>query len=95
MKLYFINHSCLFAVEQMMMTLFPGERPVYPEEPPEPEDLAATVSVLYGMKEVTADTLLQKDGVMYRGRRQGACRGVLRPADEQEGPSAHRPSVLL
>ena len=33
MKLYFINHSCLFAVEQMMMTLFPGERPVYPEEP--------------------------------------------------------------
>lgn len=70
MKLYFINHSCLFAVEQMMMTLFPGERPVYPEEPPEPEDLAATVSVLYGMKEVTADTLLQKDGVMYRGRRQ-------------------------
>lgn len=70
MKLYFINHSCLFAVEQMMMTLFPGERPVYPEEPPEPEELAATVSVLYGLSQVTAETLLQKDGQLYRGLRQ-------------------------
>ena len=30
----------------MMMTLFPGQRPDYPEEPPSPEDAAARVAQL-------------------------------------------------
>ena len=30
MDLYFINHSYQYAVEQMLFTLFPGEKPCYP-----------------------------------------------------------------
>ena len=40
MKLYFQENDCWqperyhYAAEQMMLTLFPGERPEYPQEPP-------------------------------------------------------------
>ena len=34
MKLYLKGHDYKYATEQMLLTLFPGERPEYPEEPP-------------------------------------------------------------
>ena len=35
MKLYFYGHQYQYAAEQMLMTLFPGERPEYPDGKPE------------------------------------------------------------
>ena len=35
MKLYFEGHQYRYAAEQMLMTLFPGEKPVYPDGKPE------------------------------------------------------------
>ena len=35
MKLYFCGHQYKYAAEQMLLTLFPGERPEYPEGKPE------------------------------------------------------------
>ena len=37
MKLYLNGHDYKYATEQMLLTLFPGQRPQYPEEEPEPE----------------------------------------------------------
>ena len=34
MKLYFVDHNYQYAVEQMLLTLFPDERPEYPDDPP-------------------------------------------------------------
>ena len=34
MKLYLVGHSYKYAVEQMLLTLFPEERPEYPEGRP-------------------------------------------------------------
>ena len=34
MKLFFRGHDEKYAVEQTMLTLFPAERPLYPEEAP-------------------------------------------------------------
>ena len=34
MKLIFKGHACKYAAEQMLLTLFPGERPVYAGEDP-------------------------------------------------------------
>jgi len=35
MKLYLYGHEYKYAVEQMLLTLFPSERPEYPDTPPE------------------------------------------------------------
>ena len=44
MKLYLIDHNFRYAVEQMLLTLFPEERPEYPAEPAaEGEDYARIV----------------------------------------------------
>ena len=34
MKLFFTGHGEKYAVEQTLLTLFPQERPVYPDESP-------------------------------------------------------------
>ena len=34
MKLYLNGHNYKYAAEQMLLTLFPGERPEYPDAPP-------------------------------------------------------------
>ena len=31
MRLFFAGHDYKYAVEQMLLTLFPGQRPTYPE----------------------------------------------------------------
>ena len=34
MKLYLRGHDYRYAAEQMLLTLFPGQRPEYPDDPP-------------------------------------------------------------
>ena len=43
MKLYFEGHHYQYATEQMLMTLFPGERPEYPAEKTEGERMEVTL----------------------------------------------------
>ena len=40
MRLYFKGHDYKYAAEQMLLTLFPDQRPVYPDAPPEEGDYA-------------------------------------------------------
>ena len=70
MKLYFRCHDYKYATEQMLLTLFPDQRPEYPEAPPaEGEDhLVLTLSL--GKKWATAAAALT-----WRGT---ACRKVRR-----------------
>ena len=69
MKLYLNGHDYRYAVEQMMMTLFPGQRPDYPEEAPAPEDAAAWVSYREEGDSLTAEAILWWEGQEYRGVR--------------------------
>ncbi|MPM03743.1 Oxygen-independent coproporphyrinogen-III oxidase-like protein HemZ [bioreactor metagenome] len=54
MKLYFRGHEYKYAVEQSMLTLFPGERPEYPQTPPEPGDNTARLTLSFGKRWATA-----------------------------------------
>ena len=46
MKLYFKGHDYKYAAEQMLLTLFPGERPEYPDAPPLSGEDALLLSTL-------------------------------------------------
>ncbi len=46
MKLY-LNHHYKFAIEQMLFTLFPGEKPLHPDTPPEPGENALISEILW------------------------------------------------
>ena len=65
MELIFHNHNDKYAVEQIMLMLFPGERPVYPAAPTGAR--WARVGVSVGETWLTATTLLHMDGAEYRG----------------------------
>lgn len=65
MKLYLKGHDYKYAAEQIMLTLFPGERPIYPEEGPEPGDTAAIVSLRIGGTWATGRTELRYSGETY------------------------------
>ncbi|NCC69762.1 MAG: coproporphyrinogen dehydrogenase HemZ, partial [Clostridia bacterium] len=54
MKLYLVGHDYKYAVEQMMLTLFPAERPEYPGEAPEPGGQWAKISLFRGKTWMTA-----------------------------------------
>ena len=45
MKLYLKGHDYKYATEQMLLTLFPGERPEYPQEAPEPGENALVLTL--------------------------------------------------
>jgi len=60
-----IGHEYKYAVEQIMLMLFPAERPVYPERPT--SELYARVSARDGREWATATTVLFVKGVRYRG----------------------------
>jgi oxygen-independent coproporphyrinogen-3 oxidase len=69
MKLTLIGHDYQYAVEQMLLTLFPGERPVYQGE----EENRLTLSLSRGGRYLTASARLE-----YQGRLQrAACRAPL------------------
>ena len=76
MKLYLRGHDYRYAVEQMMMTLFPGQRPDYPAGEPEGDSPAAMVSYGEHGDTLTAEAHLWWEGQDYRGRRT-ACAAEL------------------
>lgn len=75
MKLYYIGHDCLFAVEQMMFTLFPGEKPEYPEGEPKLADNTAVVTVTECGGTMKADAVLCRNGGTWTGTRSAVLSG--------------------
>ncbi|MGI6029573.1 MAG: coproporphyrinogen dehydrogenase HemZ [Candidatus Heteroscillospira sp.] len=65
MKLYLIGHNCKYAVEQMLLTMYPEELPEYPEGAPMGD--RAVISFARGKKLATAKCVLTMDGKTYRG----------------------------
>ena len=66
MKLYLYGHEYKYAVEQMLLTLFPTERPQYPEGQPEGERMEIRLS--RGAKRVTASCRLVTAAGRFDGR---------------------------
>ena len=69
MKLYFKGHDYKYAAEQMLLTLFPGQRPEYPASPPAAGEDALELSLFRGPVWATATARLS-----YRGKRCAAVR---------------------
>lgn len=67
MKLYLIGHDYKYAVEQIMLMLFPQERPEYPAAPPNPGDCYARVRISAGPVFTTASALVCAGGQSGRG----------------------------
>ena len=66
MKLYFDGHQYQYAAEQMLMTLFPGERPEYPEEETAGERME--IRMHRGGKMTTASCLYHNGVRSFYGR---------------------------
>lgn len=67
MKLYLAGHDYRYAVEQVLLTLFPAERPEYPRERPLDGD-RAEIKLARGKTRVTAVCRLYLGGARYDGR---------------------------
>lgn len=66
MKLYLRGHDNKYAAEQMLLTLYPSERPEYPEG--EPQGDRAEIFRSRGAEYTTVTCRLWKDGVCHSGR---------------------------
>lgn len=66
MKLYLIGHDCRYAAEQTLLTLFPAERPLYPEGAPEGDCCVLTMKA--GQTMTTCLCRLTLAGIPYTGR---------------------------
>ena len=66
MRLYLYGHEYKYAVEQMLLTLFPAERPQYPAGKPEGERMEIRLS--RGRQRVTASCSFIYGGGRYFGR---------------------------
>ena len=66
MKLYLVNHDQRYAVEQMLLTLFPAERPEYPDAPTDGD--CAVITLFRGAKTATVTCRLRRDGRTALGR---------------------------
>ncbi|MBP8640615.1 MAG: coproporphyrinogen dehydrogenase HemZ [Oscillospiraceae bacterium] len=66
MKLYLLNHDYRYAAEQMLLTLFPNERPEYPKGKPEGD--RAELCLSEGNAKFTATCRLVIDGKTHQGR---------------------------
>ena len=64
MKLFFTGHGEKYAVEQTLLTLFPQERPVYPNEAPG-GDNELELSFRRGLCWSTASAVLRRDGKTF------------------------------
>ncbi len=69
MKLYLQGHDYRYAVEQMMMTLFPGQRPDYPQGTPAGDSPAARVSLEDRGDTLIAHAKLWWEGSVYEAER--------------------------
>lgn len=72
MKLYLVGHDCRYAAEQMLLTLFPGERPEYPPGEPDGTGPALRLALSEGDGEVCAAAELWWAGRLYTARRTAA-----------------------
>jgi len=63
-KLYLYGHDYKYAAEQMLLTMFPGERPEYPEGRPAGDRMELRLS--RGERYTTASCRLVLDGVEHR-----------------------------
>ena len=70
MRLYFHGHDYRYAAEQMLLTLFPAERPEYPQGPPAPGEDALALSLHRGAVWATATAALTWGGAEYRAARR-------------------------
>lgn len=66
MKIYLFGHDCRYAAEQMLLTLFPGERPEYPDGTPEGD--RAELSYFEGTARATAVCRFVRGGDVFVGR---------------------------
>lgn len=91
MKLYLHGHEYKYAVEQMLLTLFPEERPEYPEGRPAGERIETRLS--HGAEYTTATCTLRFEGAVGLGRAaapngsigsgpagESACQGLIKTA---------------
>ncbi|MCL2563213.1 MAG: coproporphyrinogen dehydrogenase HemZ [Oscillospiraceae bacterium] len=87
MVLELIGHDYKYAVEQVMLTLFPEERPVY-GGCVGADSISARVQLSHGAKVSTAVTVLWYEGVRYRG--------VARAARQDAAPATgkNRPELV-
>lgn len=67
MKLLLIGHGYKYAVEQIMLTLFPGQRPEYVERESALQSPAAAVKLTRGPVFDAASVRLYLDGAVYHG----------------------------
>lgn len=65
MKLYLTGHDCKYAVQQILLTLFPDERPEYPEG--EPTGDCAVISFKKHESHAQTTCTIYKDGKKYFG----------------------------
>ena len=70
MKLYLYGHEYRYAVEQMLLTLFPDERPVYPEDAPDGDRMEIRLS--RGAQCTTASCALWRGRGVWRGSARAA-----------------------
>ena len=70
MKLYYRGHNYKYAAEQMLLTLFPTERPEYADAPPGPGEDALVLSLSRGETWATATAALIWGGKEYRAARR-------------------------
>ena len=70
MKLYYRGHNYRYAAEQMLLTLFPTERPEYADAPPGPGEDALVLSLSRGETWATATAALTWGGAEYRAARR-------------------------
>ena len=68
MELLMLGHTYKYAVEQIMLMLFPDERPTYPERLHPGEGRAARVTLREGSVWATASTVIFAGGRRYEGR---------------------------
>ena len=67
MKLYLTGHAYKYAVEQILLMLFPAERPDYPDAPPQPGDNWASIRLSAGAVYTTASAAVCFGGKTCRG----------------------------
>ena len=66
MRIYLYGHEYRYAVEQMLLTLFPAQRPEYPDGMPEGDRMEVRLS--RASRRTTASCLLCLGGKCFRGR---------------------------
>ncbi len=70
MELYLRGHDYRYAVEQMLLTLFPGQRPGYPEGEPDGSSPSLLLSLEEDDRELTAQAVLWWEGKVHTSRRK-------------------------